>query len=267
MQFLLGIVLIAAGVGYGIYMFKKNEAKALEMQYMQTTSVADAVSLVDEMASADPEYHHYVELKGTLFSDTPVQSPFTERAVAFYKSSCYSVNEETYTQKDSHGNTRTETRKKENQISSESSSVPIYLKDASSDQKVYIDIESFSGDVDLQQGCDRFEQAGSGWLQSHPAFLSGWDRSRNSGSRFLGYHLVEKLLYTNQPVYVLGEVYRNGDRVCIGKSVIAKKQSMLSYKSEDQLVADIKRQKNMSLAMGGIACFAGLICIVMSFAK
>lgn len=265
MQVIIGIVLIAAGIGYAVYMFKKNEAKALEMQYMETASVADASALVDEMASADPNYHHYVELKGTLFSDEPVQAPFTERKVAFYKNSCYSVSEETYTEKDSNGNTRTQTRKSENKISSESSSVPVYLKDASSDQKVYIDIESFGGDLDLQDGCDRFEQAGSGWLQRHQSFSSGWSSRCGSGSRFLGYRLVEKLLYADQPVYVLGELYRNGSRLYIGKSVVSKKQSMLSYKSEDQLVADIKRQKNMSVVMGGIACLIGIVCIVMNF--
>lgn len=267
MQVIIGIILIAGGIGYAIYMFKKNEAKAMEMQYMQTTSVEDAVALVDEMSSADPNYHQYVELKGTLYCDSPVQAPFTERDVAFYKNTCYSVSEETYTEKDSNGNTRTKTKKSENQISSESSSVPVYLKDASSDQKVYIDIESFAGDIDLQEGCDRFEPADSGWLQRHQSFYSSWNNYRNSGSRFLGYRLVEKLLYANQPIYILGEIYRNGDRVCIGKSVVSKKQSMLSYKSEDQLVADIKKQKNMSVVIGGIACLAGIVCIVMNFAK
>lgn len=265
MQIVIGIVLIVAGIGYGIFMFKRNGAKALEIQYMQTTPVAEAISLVDEMTDVDPNYHHYVELKGTLYSETPVTAPFTEREVAFYTNCCYSVSEETYTERDSNGNTRTRTRKKESQISSESSSISVYLKDTSTDQKVYIDVGSFADDIDLQQGCDRFESSNSSWMQRHPNFYSNWNHHHGGSTRFLGYRLVEKLLYANQPIYVLGEIYRNGDRVCVGKSVIAKKPSTLTYKSEDQLVNDTKKQKTMSLVIGGIGCLVGIVCIVMNF--
>lgn len=260
MQIIIGIGLIIAGMAYGIYMFKKNGNKSVEMQYMQTTSIADAADIVDAMTDADPNYHHYVEIKGTLQSEDSVVAPFIEKAVAYYENKCYAVNEEKRTMCDSNGNTTTRMVKVENEITSEKSSVPMYITDNSSDIKVYIDIESFGSDKDLQSGCDRFEPKNSTWLQYN---INRYSWGNYGGAQLLGYRLKESVLYNNQPVYVLGELYKHGDRMCIGKSVVAKKPSMFSYKSEDQLVSDTKREKVMSLVFGGGAAAVGLVMVFM----
>lgn len=215
------------------------------------------------MTVADPNYRYYVELKGTIQSEERVIAPFTEREVAYYRNRCYSVNEETETVRDANGNTRTRVAKAEHEIANEKSQVAVFLKDQSCDTPVYIDIESFGGDVDLQTGCDRFEPQNSIWMQSHMNMFHRW--APFGGSRFLGYRLKEEVLYNNQPIYALGELYRNGDRVYIGKSVISKKPSKLSYKSEDQLISDTKKAKMLSMVIGGGAAVIGLVLVVLHF--
>ena len=136
---IIAIVLIAGGIAYAAYMFNKSGKAVLEIQYMQTTPIVDAMELIDSMTESDPNYHHYVELKGVLQSEEPVEAPFTERRVAYYKNRCYSVNEETRTERDSNGNTRTRVVKTENEISNENSSTPVFLTDSTCDTRVYID--------------------------------------------------------------------------------------------------------------------------------
>ena len=262
-QVLLGLLLIAGGAGYAVYMFKKHGDAALEMQYMQTTPIADAIELVENMISADPNYRHYVELKGTLHSVAPVNAPFTGREVAYYSNQCYTVSEETRTEKDSNWTTRTRVVNNENEIASEKSSVDIYLKDPSCEHPVYVDLESFGGDVDFQTGCDRFETHNSAWARQNN--MGQMLLNNAHGAKFLGYRLKEKLLNHNQPVYVLGEIFRNGERLYVGKSCLAKKPSKFTYKSEDQLVADTKKQKLFSLVLGAGAVLIGIFILARHF--
>lgn len=263
-QILLGIIIIAAGVGYAVYIYRKSKRDALEMQYVETSPVAEAIELYESMEAAAPNYRHYVELKGVLHSEEPVTAPFTERSVAYYRSRCYSVHEETRTERDSNGNTHTKAVKKEEMISDEKSPVRCYLKDSSSDTAVYIDLESFGGDLELQSGCDRLESGDSSWMQRNGRYFDRRCQSR-SGVRFLGYHLKEDILNLNQPVYVLGELYRNGGNFYVGRSVTDKNASKFSYKSEEELVEDTRKKSMLALVIGAAAVVIGIFMFVSGF--
>lgn len=262
MNILIGILLAVGGVAYGFYMFRKHAGVAMEMQYMQTSPIRDAQELIQEMSASDPDYHHYVELKGTLFCEEKLMAPFTERPVAYYVSKSYMVSEETKTIRDSNGHMRSKIEKSETLISDEKSSAAVYLKDQSGDIPVYIDVESFGGDMDLQKGCDRFERRDSEWMQRNQSYYSRWEHQ--TSPRLLGYHLKEELLNVEQPIYVLGEMYQNGGKYYVGKSVIAKKPSKLSYKSEECLVSDTKNKKLYSAMIGGAVTLVGIIMIFTS---
>lgn len=265
-QILLGIIIAAAGVGYAVYMFRKSKKDALEMQYLETTSIADAIDLYENMEAASPNYRHYVELKGVIHSEEPVMAPFSGRSVAYYRSRCYCVNEETRTVKDSNGNVSTKVVKKEELISDEKCPARAYIKDQSSNTPVYIEVDSFGSDADLQSGCDRFESQDSAWAQRNGGRFDRRFQS-HSGLRFLGYRLKEDIMNLDQPVYVLGELYRNGDRFYIGKSIMEKNASKFSYKSEEELVEDTKKKSLVSLVIGAGAVIIGIFMVVSGFAK
>lgn len=174
--------------------------------------------------------------------------------MAYYENEVFSVHEETRTERDDEGNTRTITDKVESSLSSEKSPVEVYLSDSSSDEKVYIDMASFGSDVDLMPGCNRMESSDSNWVRDNFNFSF----SNPRGSRFLGYRFFEEILPEDQPMYILGEIHKRGNRLYVGRSVTTKKPSHVTYKSEEELLDDIKNEKFIALAIAIGSVIAGL---------
>ena len=263
MRIIIGLVIIIAGIGYAVYQTKKMNKLNLEIQSVETSKIADAIDIVNSLSATDSNYRHYVELKGNVFTKEKVTAPFTEREVAYYEDTTYAVSEEVrhYTDKDGHH--RSSTQKKEEKLSHECSMVPVYMRDDSYVEGICIDVESFGADADLQSGCDRMEQETSQWMQRHSHYRGMW--GHGTGAKFLGYRLVEKVLLANQPIYVLGELYKQGNSYYVGHSRIGQKASKLSYKSEDELVAGNQSAKRMSWVIAAVAAVIGIIVISQNF--
>ncbi len=262
MEFVIGLLLIVGGAAFAVYQYRRTGARMQETQYMQTSSVKDALEIVEDMRNTDPFYRHYVELKGNLVCDTPLNAPFSNRAAAYYTNRCMSVSEQTNVYRDNNGNRHTRVSKQENELSSEHQSADAYLKDGSCDVPVFVNFESFGNDIDLVECCDRFEPSGSAWCNRFGSRYAG--NIYNSG-RFLGYRLIEKIFPANSPVYVLGELLCMGDRYVIEKAQIGKKTSLLSYKSEEQIVAAHKNTQLSSVIIGGVMVLAGIFVLVTYF--
>lgn len=162
---------------------------------------------------------------------------------------------------DDKGNRHTQVTKQENELSNEHQSVDAYLRDGSSEVPVYINFESFGNDVDLVNCCDRFEAADSPWSTRYG---SRYSSMMYGGGRFLGYHLIEKIFPAGSPVYVLGELLHAGDRYVIEKAHLSKKPSLLSYKSEEQIVQDHKNSQLSSVIIGGALVLIGIAVIIFS---
>lgn len=266
---------------------QKEKKQVMEIKYMQTTPIADAIDLVETMSASDPTYRHYVELKGVAHCDSPVRAPLSGKEAVYFENKSYSVSEESVTVT-RNGRTTVEHRKKENLISEEASSVPVYITDSSSSEKIYIDMDSFGEDLELQVGCDRFEDervsssripsqqyrdyARTGVRQNNgfnprdldpvynPAFY------QNTGGRFLGFKYVENILNVNQPLYILGEMYKGAAGYRVGKAMVSSSnQSKLTYKSEDQLVDETAKSSKNRIVMGAVCAVVGVILIIMAF--
>ncbi|MBI4857252.1 MAG: hypothetical protein HY818_10995 [Acetobacterium woodii] len=260
MAFIIGILIMVAGICYAVYMFRKNTNKVQEIQFQQTTCIKDVLDIVGDLSSLDENYRHYSEVKGHLRSVSgDVEAPFSQRPVAYYENEVFSVHEETRTERDDKGNTRTVTDKVETSLSSEKSPVEVYLTDSSSDEKVYIDMASFGSDVDLMPGCNRMESEDSDWVRDNFNFSF----SKNRGSRFLGYRFFEEILPEDQPMYILGEIHKRGNRLYVGRSVTTKKPSHVTYKSEDELLDDIKNEKLMAIGIGIASIIGGIVVMFL----
>ncbi len=255
MAIIIGLLIIIAGIFYAVYVYRKNTNKVQEIQFQQTTCIKDVLDIVGDLSSLDENYRHYSEVKGQLHSVSGnVEAPFSQRPVAYYENEVYSVHEETRTERDDKGNTRTVTDKVETSLSSEKSPVEVYLSDSSSDEKVYIDLASFGNDVDLMPGCNRMESKDSDWVRNNFNFSV----NQNRGSRFLGYRFFEEILPEDQPMYILGEIHKRGNRLYVGRSVAAKKPSHVTYKSEDELLDDIKKEKLVAIGIGVAGVVVGI---------
>lgn len=270
-------------IGFSVMMIirsQKGKKQVMEIKYMQTTPIADAVDLVETMSAGDPTYRHYVEVKGILKSDEPVFAPFSHRDVAFYSNKLSAVCQETYTV-NRNGVARQETRKKESVISEDMSPIPVYVTDSSSSEKIYIDMDSFRDDLELQNGNDTFEPFGasnvssryrryaqtgnmpSGYSTRHdlndmmnPAFYN------HGNQRFLGYNYKEGILNANQPIYILGEMYKGAAGYRIGRAMVnSTNQSKLTYKSEDQLVDETQKSSSRGLIIGIAGIVLGVLLL------
>lgn len=263
MPLIIGIVLIIGGAILGTIFFRRHGKRSTEMRYMQTSTIKEACEVIDSMADVDLTYRHYVELKGVIQSVQPVTAPFSERPVAYYQNRLSSVRQDSHVITDDKGNRRTVTNRVESPLSNESSPTEVFITDLSGPSQVFLDLKSFGNDLQLLPACDRFEPENSPWLHSFQA-RSNWMFPR-PGSHFLGYRLQEDIFAVNQPLYVLGEMYKMGDRYYLGRAVREKKPSLVSYKTEDEIISNTKRYRILSAVIGGLAILAGAAAIAYYF--
>lgn len=126
-----------------------NAAQIVEdIKMTQTTSTTDAVNILDDLGAASPGYRHYCELIGTSQTSGGVTAPYSKREVAYYDLRCYRIESR-------------EGRDVETLIAHEKSIDPFYFTDNSGDQRIYVDLDSFSNHVILINSTNRVEGANS----------------------------------------------------------------------------------------------------------
>ncbi|SHH68511.1 E3 Ubiquitin ligase [Clostridium collagenovorans DSM 3089] len=250
MNVLIFILVIIACVGYVIYVFKQADSKSLDISYMKTSSLSDAISVLDEMSNSDTNYRHYAEIKVTAHGNNSFPAPFSGQSVIYYSNQCFSVTQEKQVTYDKENKRHERIVKRESELSSDNSSEPIFIKDNSIESPILLDLQSFGSKSDLTAGCDRFENKDSQFSRSH---FSNY----RSGADFLGFRLKERILREGQPLYILGELYRMGNDLYFGYAHQANKSSMVSVKSEDQILNDVKGEKTKALiTAAGVAIVA-----------
>lgn len=262
MEILIAIILIAAGLALIFYFRPKAKSDLMEMQFMQTKTIAELVDMFSQMDASGlgDSYREYVELKGRVVSNNLVKTPFSNRDVAYCDSSLSQVTEVREQYRDSEGNQRTRVNKKETVISSEQTSQTLNMIDNSTNQDVTLQVNGVGCKLDIPKTFDRFEPKNN--LGSYGYFSSfSWNRY---GAETLGFKMVEKTIDKDQNLYVIGEAYRSGDQIYIGKPSDAKKPFIVSTKSEEELVHS-SNQKAMYMLIGGIAIIAIGAIVVASY--
>ena len=204
------------------------------------------------------EYREFVELKGTISSDNLLETPFSNRKVAYCESKLTQVIETKEQYRDSNGNMQTRIKKQENTISNEKSSQEISMTDSSSNEKVVLEINGVGCKLDIPKTFDRFEPKNN--LRSYRYFNSfAWDRY---GAETLGFKMIEETIEVDQNLYVIGEAFKVGDTIHIGKPQDSKKPFIVTTKSEDDLVNNSKQNAMFALIGGIIAIVIGIIMFI-----
>lgn len=250
MNTLLFIAILIGCIAYVFYAFKQADTKSLDISYTHTSSLKDAIDILDTMCTTDPNYRHFAEIKVTAHGDRTLTAPFSGQNVIYYTNQCFSVTQEKQVTYDSENRRRERMVKKEHELSSDTSAAPIQIKDSSIDSPIFLDLQSFSGTIDLTEACDRFEQKNS-------PFARTYFSSYHGGTNFLGFRLKESILREGQPLYILGELYRMGNDLYFGHAHQSNKTSIVSVKSEDQILTDVKKEKTKALiTAAGVALLA-----------
>lgn len=258
MEILLPLLLVAGGLFAIAYVRPKMLAHVREMKFMTTTTFGELQNLFG-MMQADglgDTVRHYVEIKGMAHCDAPVRTPFSERDVAYCASTLYAVTQQEEQYRDSSGKIHRRMEKREELLADECSADTLLLKSADSDLRIVLDVAS-GCKFDVPETFDRFEP------MSHLEHYTYFRDFRYRGPNLLGYHMKEKTVSPNQPLYVLGEAYQEGAVIHIGRPHDKEKPFIVSTKSEDEMVGQYETHSKMALLGGIAAIVAGILLLVM----
>ena len=259
MNIIISIILIAVGAILIFYLRNKTKNSVLEVKYMQTKSISELAEMFNQMeGSGLSDYREFVELKGNVTDDTLTDAPFSNQKVAYCEAKIAQVTEvkENYT--DSQGRTQTRINKTENTISDEKTSQNIFMNDASTDENVELEINANGCKLDIPKTFDRFENKNN--LGGYRYFNS-WSFDR-FGAETIGFRMEEKTIKPNQALYVIGEAYKVGNSIHIGKPMDVKKPFIITTKSEEDLINTSNKNAMMYL-IGGIALM--IVGVIMLF--
>lgn len=260
MGVLVPLLLIGGGLVAIFYLRPKVQNNVTEIKYMQTKTISELTDIFNQMDAngLGNEYREFVEIKGTVVSDNLVDTPFSNRKVAYCESKLVQVTETREQYRDSNGNIRTRVGKLENTISNEKTSQEIYIKDNSSSESIILEINGTGCQLDIPKTFDRFEPKGN--LGNYRYFNSfSWNRF---GAETLGFKMTEETIDANQNLYVIGEAFKVGNTLHIGKPQDNKKPFIITTKSEEDLVNSSNQKAMFALIGGIIAIVLGIIMFI-----
>ena len=257
MNFLIPLLLICGGLAAIFYFRPKTQNKVTEIKFMQTKTISELNDMFSQMEQngLSNEYREFVELKGNILSDHLIETPFSNRKVAYCNSSVSQVTETKEQYKDSDGNTKTRIVKHENNISNEKSSQNISMIDKSSNESVILEINSSGCELDIPKTFDRFEQKNN--LGKY-GYFNNYSLNR-FGAETLGFRMTEETIEENQSLYVIGEAYRVGNKIHIGQPSDNKKPFIVTTKSEEEIVNNSDQHAKVLLIGGIITIAIGVI--------
>ncbi len=265
MNFLIPILLVVGGLVAIFYLRPKTQNAIIEIKYLQTKTISELKDMFTQMDEngLGNEYREFVELKGKIVSNTLYETPFSNRKVAYCNSKLSQVVEIRQQYRDSNGNMQTRIDKKENVISNEKTCQDISIVDSSSTDDVVLEINGVGCNLDIPKTFDRFEPKGR--LGNYRYFDSfSWSRF---GGETLGFKMIEETIEANQNLYVIGEAFKVGNKIHIGKPLDSKKPFIVTTKSEEDLI-NSSNQKSLFLLIGGIvAILFGAVMFISLISK
>jgi len=260
MEVLVSLLLIIGGLVAIFYIRPKTKDNVMEMQYMQTKTIHELNDMFQQMDATGlgNDYREFVELKGTVVSDNLIETPFSNRKVAYCASELLQVTETQEQYRDSDGYLRTRCGKQENRISNEQSSQDIAMTDDSTNESVVLEINGTGCKLDIPKTFDRFEPKGN--LGSYRYFNSfSWSRF---GAETLGFRMTEETIDANQSLYVIGEAFKVGNKIHIGKPQDNKKPFIVTTKSEEDMINKSKQNELMALIGGIVVILIGIVSLI-----
>ena len=265
MDFLMPILLVVGGLVAIFYLRPKTKNAVIEIKFLKTKTISELKDMFTQMDEngLGNEYREFVELKGKIVSNTLYDTPFSNRKVAYCNFKLSQVTETRHQYRDENGNMQTRIDKEENEISNEKTCQDISMMDSSGTDEVVLEINETGCDLDIPKTFDRFEPKGN--LGNYRYFDSfSWGRF---GGETLGFKMTEETIEPNQNLYVIGEAFRVGEKIHIGKPQDSKKPFIVTTKSEEDLI-NSSNQKALFLLLGGIvAVLVGIVMLVSQFSN
>ncbi len=256
--FIIGGILIVLGALLAIIVPRKMRDKNIEIKFMQTTPINELKEILSGNAAAGLDgYRHYVELKAIADADRPQKTPFSEKEVAYYSADLYQVLEETETIKTDKG-TEQRVNKRESLISNQKSTGSMALRDAQSQDRVYVDTAQSGLRLDTVKALDKFEPSGN---MGQYSFFNKLQLKGSTGARTIGYRMVENVIPLGQSLYVLGDALLEGAAVNIIRPQ-DKKPFVVSTKGKDDIVRANKSGAKAAMVFGILIALGGIMMMI-----
>lgn len=263
MQTVIGVLIIIAGVIGSFILVKRAEQKAAsapKAEPLHPIPIEDALKQLNRAQKEKPGARLYMELYGLARTDHPVTAPITERPAACYRTVSYSCRKKL--QESGKKLFRVGENLEQTEEYRESGPSDFYIMDASSDEKIYVDLESFGSHAELIKVCDSYEEKESKWMKRH---LENCRRFfAHIGREITGYHVQEYFYRVNQPLNIAGDLYRHARQYHIAASS-GGKRSLVTYKSEEQSEQAMQKARLSAAGLGLIAVVVGIGVLISGF--
>ncbi|XOQ43738.1 MAG: RING-type E3 ubiquitin transferase [Clostridium sp.] len=263
MQTAIGISVMIAGIACSFFLMRRAERKVAAMpqsEPIRPIPIEDAVKQLNHRLTDDPGARIHVELYGLARTDKPAKAPITERPAACYRTISYACREKDTGKR--RGFFHIGATLEQTEVYRESGPDDFYIMDSTSDEKIYVDLDSFGSRAEMLSACDSYEEKNSRWMEKH---LKNCRRFfPRLGSEIAGYHILEYYYHVNQPLNVVGDLYRHAKRYRICASADGKR-SLVTYKSEEQAAMVLQRARLSALGLGLILVVAGIGVIIAGF--
>ncbi len=272
---MLWIGLIAAALGgLLLYLSKNASERVYHMKNTETSKIGDLLQLINdvraEMGGGASELREFVELKGVVGSDSPIEAEMSGQPAVIVQSQVTRDVEELREHRDSEGNVTTRWEKRTESVHSNRLERPFWLEDDSG----RLEVRPGGADASLQTVVDRFEQpsaveSGGGHLSFGRFSFSARMLGPSRNFRVIGYRFVESILPVGARVYALGEISDTGEGIALHKPA-SDKPFMLSTRSEEEMVrSGMSQAKWMKIggiaavALGGIGILVGAVQMII----
>jgi hypothetical protein len=234
--------------------------KALDMQAIETSTSADLARLAADIAAeiGPGSLNQAAEVKGLVECSSPLKAEMSGTDCVWYRSIVTREYEESYTEKDSKGNTRNGTRRGSETVSTNERRLPFLVRDDAGTMEV----DPEGATMDGERVLSKFEQGERG-ANIHIGSFSMNIGAIGSGRRTLGYKLEEWAIPTGRNIYVLGEAKDDGGRLRIGKPGSKGGRFLISLKSEEELVKAAQKGSMILKILSAVFGIAAVVVLVL----
>lgn len=254
----VGGLMIAGGAYLSFVQKKKKEGLVTELKFMKAISLSELKESWKSLAGEEMAegFRDLVETNGKAETDGEVYAPYSNTPCTYFEATVTREFEEEEHSTDEDGNVEITRTRSSEVVSSRKSPSPLYVADG--DIRVGIDMDGAT--LYLKDGEDRFEP----YKSSKAYTFFGVQFSVPSGDNTLGFRYKEKLIPLGHPLYVVGEARYSAGALRIGKPSEKGKPFIVSVKSEDEVIADMKGSAKMAFYLG-IALMIGGAAVAVFF--
>ncbi len=232
------IALIVTLISY--FSLKGKEKQLLTLGAVENSTVADLKSISDEVGMDETIGKGYfnkdVKLNGIIKTDNPLKSEFAREECIWYYNEVVRVYEVEEEEKDSDGNIKKVTKKKEERVSDTKKETDFYIDDETGKISVSWDGLKF----DREEAFDRYqpyeEVKNQGFNIKIGAFTINLEGAGSgTGSRTLGFKYREWIVPVNKKVIILGEAKDADGYLRLYKPIEKHYDYMMKFGTETEL--------------------------------